>query len=254
MKKETNFKTEFFKKLTEVCSNFNKSGVKEMNTIALVYQVAFKAIENSGKLELPIQYRYTSIDFPKNVLEKHSEDVHHCAGLLLQAICEAEPFTDLMTQYVEEIEATNKNLAQFFSPSDISNMIGQFTTQSFKLEQFNDVEYTVIADPTGCGAGSLVLGQLRALRDIKGFKEEHYQSVSVYMNDLDEDLHRIAFFQVLLSSLAHAIPLGKIEVENKNIITDYDKKTNSLLFIANYQREAKIILRKMFSKIQQVEY
>lgn len=237
MKKETNFKTEFFKKLTEVCSNFNKSGVKEVKAIALVYQVAFKLIEQSNKLNYPIQYKFTAIDINKNALEKYKDSVHQAAVLLLNAVEEGEAFDDLMTMFIEETGAMNTNLAQYFSPSDIAETTGMLSLIGADVESFEQDEYVSIGDPTGCGAGSLVLGQLRAMSKMNGFKDHHYQSVSVYMNDLDEDLHRIAFFQVLLSSLLHCKPVGRLEVENKNILSEYTKQTDSLLFIANMQRE-----------------
>lgn len=234
----------YFKSLKDLLNKFNTDGVKEVKTIALVYQVAFKILEAQSTLTYPIQYKYTAIDINKKVIDKHINDVYKCSAMLLQVIQEEEAFADLVTAFVEELDVTNKNIAQFFTPSDVACALAELSLITTTVDEFEQVKYVEIGDPTGCGAGSLVLAPLRAMSKIDGFKDHHYQSVSVYMCDLDGDLHRIAFFQVLLSSLLHAKPIGRLEVENKNIISEYTKQTDSLLFIANMQREFRVISLK----------
>ena len=41
-------KKEYFKSLQKLIDDFNIKGIKEVSTIALVYQVAFKIVEATG--------------------------------------------------------------------------------------------------------------------------------------------------------------------------------------------------------------
>lgn len=232
MKKEITTKQTFFKELSSLIDKLNNSGIKETTTISLIYQVAFGIIERTGALKKPFRYNITPIEVKKEIIEKYNNEILKTAYFLINTIQEDEAFNDLMSDFIESSNATNKRLGQFFTPKDISKLIAALIYSSSSIAEFEEEENKSIADPT-CGSGSLILGSLQSLKNIKGFTDEHYQKVNIYMNDIDEDLSKIAFFQVLLNSLFHMKPLGKIYVEAKNLITEYTEHKNELIFIFN---------------------
>ena len=240
MKKEQTNKTVFFKSLQKVIEDFKCKGISEVKTIALIYQVAFKIIEATSKIEKPLVYKYQQLDIDKDVVNKHIKQVHDCAFLLLKTVEESEAFHDLMTDYIEEIAATNKNLAQYFTPSDVADALTSFIFINKNIDDFNNYnKYVTISDPTGCGAGSLMLAALRNIKNVvNGFEDKHYQSIEIYINDKDEYLAKIAFFQILINSLLHLKPIGVIHCEAKDIIIDYEKKNVNLnIFVCDINRK-----------------
>lgn len=232
MKKEITTKQTFFKELSSLIDKLHNKGIKETKTISIVYQIAFGIIECTGALKKPFQYNITSLNIKKEIIDEYNNEILETAFLLIYTIQEDEAFNDLMSDFIEYNQATNKRLGQFFTPQDVAKLMAALTYSSTSIEEFEEKENKSIADPT-CGSGSLILGSLQALKSIKGFTDEHYQKVNVYMNDIDEDLSKIAFFQVLLNSLFHMKPLGKLYVEAKNLITEYTEHKNELIFLSN---------------------
>lgn len=230
MKKEITTKQMFFKELTNIIEKLNNEGLKETTTISLIYQVAFGIIERTGALKKPFLYNITPMNIEKEIIEKYNNEILKTAYFLIYTIQEDEAFNDLMSDFIESSNATNKRLGQFFTPNDISKLIAALIYSSSSIAEFEEEENKSIADPT-CGSGSLILGSLQSLKNIEGFTDEHYQSVDVYMNDIDVDLAKIAFFQVVLNSICHMKPLGKIFVEAKNVITEYKEHKNQLIFM-----------------------
>lgn len=230
--KEITTKQTFFKELSSLIDKLHNKGIKETKTISIVYQIAFGIIERTGALKKPFQYNITSLNIKKEIIDEYNNEILKTAFLLIYTIQEDEAFNDLMSDFIEDNQATNKRLGQFFTPQDVAKLMAALTYSSTSIEEFEEKENKSIADPT-CGSGSLILGTLQALKNIKGFTDEHYQKVNVYMNDIDEDLSKIAFFQVLLNSLFHMKPLGKLYVEAKDLITEYTEYKNELIFLSN---------------------
>lgn len=228
----------FFKELDSIIQKFKIDGVSEVRTIAFIYQFAFKLLESSKLLRPPILYSYTSISLPNNVVEKYKDEVESIAILLIKTIKEQDAFDDLMTLYIEQSNVSNKQLAQYFTPQDISDVVSNINLIDISIDKFEEDKYFKVADATGCGSGSMILSLLRAMKNIEGFEDKHYQSVSVHLVDIDDSLHRIAFFQILLNSLLHLKPLGRIDSECKDVISEYFKKVDSLLFISNMQKDS----------------
>ena len=188
-----------------------------------------------------MNYAYGPIDIKKEIWSKYNDEINELGHLLIETIKEDEAFNDLMSDFIENNDAYNKRLAQYFSPKDIADTLGMINFMTSTIEDFEGKNRMRIGDPGGCGAGSLILGALRQLKNIEGFTQNYYQSLDVYMVDIDEDLAKIAFFQVLLNSLLHAKPLGKLFVEAKNVITEYSITKNPMIFISNITLDFKSI-------------
>lgn len=230
-------KKEYFKSLQKLIDDFNIKGIKEVQTIALVYQVAFKLVEQSRQLVPPIFYSFTDLDIKKETVNKVFEEVNNCSIKLLSAIQAGEPFDDLVSEFIEENNSTNKNLGQYFTPKDIASIQAEITLSTVTIDKFPEDGYFWIGDDTGCGSGSLILAWLAQVKkSVQGFEDIHYQSIAVQMNDIDVNLSKIAYFQVVLSALLHKKPIGIVVVDGKNIIAEYLQIKNRNLFIANMQK------------------
>lgn len=241
MKKELTNKQMFFKHLSNIIDKFHNEGIKETRTISLIYQVAFKMLEATNCIVQPMNYFYGPIDVKKEILKKFHNEINDLGHILIKVIKEDDAFNDLMSNFIEENESSNKRLSQYFTPNDVSKLLATLIYSSSSIEEFEEKKRKVISDPGGCGAGSLILASLQKLKNIEGFTDAHYQSIDVYMVDIDEDLAKIAFFQVILNSFLHVKPLGKIIVEAKNIITEFSIAKNQMVFIANIDIESKSI-------------
>ena len=144
------------------------------------------------------------------------EELQTLSQMFLQAIAEAEPFTDHMTS-LYDLELKGNTLGQFLTPPDLADLLGALIMNISEPI----TSPTTIGDDTGCGAGSLVLGQIKATlaRDGKGA----VSMLNVVANDLDPHMAKICTVQVVLNSCIHRIPLKSVRVFNGNIITEYEE-------------------------------
>lgn len=229
---------DFFKRLEKLIRHLkSKERLDEVKTIALVYQVAFKLVEQSGKLPSPMAYQYEAIDISKNLTDRHGQEIHDCAASLIHAIAAGEAFDDLMTEFIEVEDLTNTVLNQFFTPKDLALLQSEINLSLQSLDSFGEDDYFWITDDTGCGAGSLILAHMKSMKEfVQGFEVIHYQSIAIKMADIDVDLSKIAFFQVVLSSLLHSCPLGIVIIEGKNMLTEYSEIKNRNQFVSNIQK------------------
>lgn len=246
-------KKDFFNSLQKLIEDFDNKGIKETATIALVYQVAFKILESTGGLIPPIHYSYTELNINKEIAKSFQKEVQDCSMQLIAAIVASEPFSDLVAEFIEDNEASNKNLGQYFTPNDVSLVLAELNLKFTSIDKFTvKDDYYFVGDDTGCGTGSLILALLSQIKScVKGFEDIHYQSIAVTMNDIDEYLSKIAYFQVVINSILHHKPLGVVQVEAKDIIKDYLKVKNMNIFISNTQKFDKYKLKKKLAEHQE---
>lgn len=129
------------------------------------------------------------------------------------AIKEAEPFEDVMGSLYDEY--LGQALGQFLTPKDVADALAGI--QLALMDK--PTEKLMLGDPCGCGAGSLVLAQLRCILAKHGIESMKYLEVLVM--DLDPNMVRLCCVQIVLSSIMHAIPIHGLEAHCGNTITDY---------------------------------
>lgn len=153
------------------------------------------------------------------------EFIDEAFRIYAEIVKESEPFTDVLSILHEEILLTGgrgEGLGQFFTPPDLA--------RSLALMLFNETtEYPSgiisIGEPC-CGAGSLALSPLQTLYKAH---PERLRDVHLFLNDLDTLAVKSAVLQVLMTCLYHDVELGKLEVFNANILTEYLKGNTFLL-------------------------
>lgn len=130
------------------------------------------------------------------------------------AIKEAQPFEDVIGEIYADL--VGKNLAQFLTPKKVAE--GVVAMQLAFMPK--PTERVTMGDPTGCGAGSLILAALRNVLNKHGKDSMAYLDVVVM--DIDPNMVRLCCLQVVLSAIMHRIPLMGFEAHCGDTIRDYN--------------------------------
>lgn len=147
----------------------------------------------------------------------------------MQAIRDAEPFADIIGGMYDEY--LGNVLGQFLTPVDVAEGVSRIMMAMMPpiTEPIN------IGDPCGCGAGSLILSQLRAIYEEQG--ADALALVNVMAMDLDANMVRLCTVQIVLSSIIHRIPLKGYYAYWGNVITEFEKDTLAFIWEPNLPRD-----------------
>lgn len=137
----------------------------------------------------------------------------------MRGIKEAQPFEDVMGSFYDEY--LGQALGQFLTPKDVADALAAIQLALMT----KPTEKLVMGDPCGCGAGSLVLAQLRGILDMHG--EDSVKLLEVVVMDLDPNMVRLCTVQIVMSSVMHNIPIFGLEAHCGNTITDYSPRPGS---------------------------
>lgn len=138
------------------------------------------------------------------------------------AIKTASPFTDVIGEIYGDL--VGKNLAQFLTPTKVAD--GVVAMQLAFMPK--PVGRITLGDPTGCGAGSLILAALRNVLKKHGAHSIGYLDLVVM--DLDPNMVRLCCLQVVLSAVMHRIPLMGFEAHCGDTIRDCNGPKKTLAF------------------------
>ncbi|WP_423197992.1 hypothetical protein DFLDMN_001630 [Cupriavidus sp. H19C3] len=217
---------EFSKKIKDACSAFQRRNIQPKQVM--------EDIINYCCLLL-IDKDFINQAFPRTLYQfsssfgsmsfKHYQDEPKAHAIVCElvkdfitAIKESEPFTDVLGMLYDE--HLGKVLGQFLTPPKVA-----YTLAAMNLHGDDFSEERSIADPTGCGAGSLLLGALRYINETKG--KEAIGKVQMLAVDLDINMVRMTAVQIIMHSILHQIPLASLNVSHGNAITDYTAINNN---------------------------
>lgn len=167
--------------------------------------------------------------------KKHAQawnELQILAEMFMQSIKDSKPFTDLIGDlYGHQLKGNR--LGQFLTPNKLAYGLGKILMQSSGEIK----EPVLIGDPTGCGSGSLILGQLKATLELYG--KNSIKNMDVLAVDIDMNLVKMTTIQVILNSIFHNIPLRSFSSHRANMITEYKEfnkgKQVLYLWIPNYK-------------------
>jgi len=135
----------------------------------------------------------------------------------MKLIKESEPFEDVLgSLYGEHL---GQVLGQFLTPRNVCNVVSIIAMGDSKPEDFSKI--VRIGDPTGCGAGSMILAQLRVILGKHG--KVALKNCEVLAVDLDPRMIRMTTSQICLSAAIHRIPLRMFQAFAKNVLSQYDE-------------------------------
>lgn len=210
------------KKVHAVCNAMNRRNTNARQVIDDLMQLACNLITEPAFIPGAFKNTlYCYRDGFRNELSHYKEEPK--AWALLQelyfdyqrAILDNEPFTDIVGMMYDENIGKN-DMGQFLTPPDLANNLMPFLIGAVAPKI---VEPTRIGDICGCGAGSLILGQIKGF--IQGQGEEVAKHLHVVGVDLDVRMVRMTTAQVVLSSIFHRIPLGSFTSYRANAITEF---------------------------------
>jgi len=234
-------KKEFFKSLKKLIES--NQGKREVDVILKVYEYAFTLINKHSQ--------YDVLNYLADIDIKDNETLQ-CAVKLLNAIAQNRPFDDLLTEFIEVENIANTNLGQYFTSVDAADMIALFNSIDYrsKKNQREKYQYYKFSDECGCGAGSLTLAFLRGI-DAESSDFRDFQNLEIWLNDIDENIARIATLTIFLSGVIHSRHIGVIYTQAKNILTEHSAFKPISQLIANeyrYKRSLYISAKTSFEE------
>lgn len=145
-------------------------------------EAEYNGVKNRYKEEVEIFFRKFAVDLA-HMLEEHPKDY--------------------LGEIYQGIGANNKNLGQFYTPSHISEFIGQILNAPSKFDD-EAPEKGPFYDPC-CGSGSLLIGNIKALK-AKGVN--YAQDTMAYATDIDRVACYMCYLQLSLLGAAAIITQG----------------------------------------------
>lgn len=134
----------------------------------------------------------------------------------MQAVKDNEPFQDVLGAVHAEFMGRfgGNGLGQHFTPPDLADLMGVIAADHFRRHPKQGV--IRIGEPC-CGAGSLVLAQIRQLIKLNGRK--FTKRLALECNDIDPLCSAMTALQLMANQFLHVLPLAKVEVTVGNTLT-----------------------------------
>lgn len=134
--------------------------------------------------------------------------------VLHEIMASSDPFDDVISEYYERLFISKKNTrGQYMTPKSIADLV---TRMMHSPE--TDPEGMLIGEPC-CGTGTMTMSYLK--NQIKVCGINNLADKTLWINDIDPDLLRIAVFQIMFHCLQHDVRIGFLDVHCNNLITQY---------------------------------
>lgn len=212
---------EFSKKIKLICNSTNRMNLSPKQAIEDVIGHVCLLLMNkqfiTGVFPRTL-YQYSSSFVPRLKHYKEEPEAHEimkelCQDFIALIKC-SEPFSDTVGMLYDEY--LGQVLGQFLTPPDVA-----YTLAAISLVGADFSQERSIADPCGCGAGSLLLGTLRCIYETHG--KEAVANVHIEAVDLDINMVRMTTVQIVMHSILHQIPLASFKVHHANTISEYQE-------------------------------
>lgn len=216
-------KNDLFKIIQTICST-SKHRSKPIEVIQDMTQGMFNILTTPSFMAqaAPISGFYYRPEFRTNPRDFHRQPeadvlLMQAVAIWIKHIAENEPFTDVMTSQLAP--HCGDKLGQFLTPPDLAELLPMLSGAINGPMVPEDGEIH-IGEPTGCGAGSLILGQLKYIHDTQG--PEALKRVHVTGIDLDPTMAMLSAVQIGMNIVVHKVMPASIHIHCGNGLTDYD--------------------------------
>lgn len=147
--------------------------------------------------------------------DKDVDRLRACASIYLQMVRDGKPFEDVLG--AEYDQYLGFDWGQFFTPSDVSSLVGELQVSTLGEGMEMPFNFTDIC----CGGGALTMGMLQSV-----FQEHGKQAIAlvdIHAVDRDPEMCRLTSLQIILSSMVHQVPFASLRVECGNPLTQDEK-------------------------------
>lgn len=157
------------------------------------------------------------------------------ASQYLDLVQSHPPFTDVMEVIGLSNTKLSRTLGQFLTPSKVAYGGSHF----LELRDLSDGEHVSVGDPTGCGAGSMLLGWLRMVHE---HHPDRLNQIHILGVDIDPKMVKLTAVQISLACLYHNIPIGSLKLHTADAIRDYSDfafngtRTLSAFFTSDWEK------------------
>lgn len=141
------------------------------------------------------------------ILKKYSKDDFEkfpelCGLVILLLEAHVTPY-DVLGEIYMQLDFGAKYNAQYFTPSDISNLISDFHRESIDA-QIHDKGYITVADPC-CGSGSMLLAKVKTVIEL-GYNPAN--NIYIEGTDIDRLVALMCYIQMTLWNVPAKIFVG----------------------------------------------
>lgn len=156
------------------------------------------------------------------------EKIKESALCLISMYQVAEPFSDILSGLYGSLLSYEKG--QHMTPQDIADVLFELHDVLSQYEDLPSKEQPLsIGDMTGCGLGSLLLGQLRGIYLKHG--RAGIRNIDLFGIDIDTSMCMATIFQIEVASVMFNIPYNQMTIWNDNAITGYDDRTENIVYV-----------------------
>lgn len=139
-------------------------------------------------------------------------------AILHNVMLESAPFDDVISEFYQINFISRKNAhGQFMTPKSIGNLLTRMLCPH-KSKTDNEPENPVIAEIC-CGTGTIIMSHLK--NEFDEYGKDSFAKHTVYLNDLDPELLRIAVYQIMFNCMKYDVRIGCLDFQCNNMITQY---------------------------------
>lgn len=140
------------------------------------------------------------------------------------------PYQDLLGQIYMELQISNKNAGQFFTPYSVCQCMAEMTIEKKVLKQaVKEVGWCTMND-SACGGGATLIAGLEKCNDL--FNRLNWQNhVLIYANDIDKICAYMCYIQLSLIGVAAIVTISDTLIEPE---VDVYKDPQKVLFTPTY--------------------
>lgn len=184
---------------------------------AAVHRQLEKFVASSGLPVMP----WVDMDLLGALSEKQADWHGEATDAYVSAMQHAAPFECLLGELFNVVVgAGQKSDCQHFTPWGMASAIPRFLPEGKQVMEEASVAPVTVMDPA-CGAGTLLLAQIRGHLLKGGSRPDALKNLVVMANDRDPLCAAMTSLQLLMNQLVWERPIGLVNVECKDAITQH---------------------------------
>lgn len=146
--------------------------------------------------EIELKYKYTVNKYTKEQAEEFSK----LLALLVSAL--EEEYQDFLGEVFMQLNLSNANKGQFFTPYRVSKMMSSIT--GYHVKKYKDSDIMTLCEPC-CGSGGIIIAFAETLLEQK---INYQHCLYVEATDIDEMCYKMTYIQLALLGIPAKVIWG----------------------------------------------